>query len=220
MLRVLIDLPVLERITHFVDLAKGEVSCLGLVDKDGENLIIREIFLPRQACSSSSTEMDQEDVAKLLLDLENNGKDQRSLRLWLHSHADMDTFWSTTDTDTIEELCNDGFLVSIVTNKAGKILTRVDVFNPFRFTMDKVTTEPMLPDFGLRDECEAEIKAKVRTGRPVLSPDKKNGHGPDLVEIFDDMTWAHEQMELDRQLQSGEITFREYLEQADGGEWP
>ena len=219
MLKVLINLPVLERIRYYVELARGEVSCLGTVERDGEDLVVTDLFLPKQTCSGSSTEMDPSDVAKILVDLEAKGIDPKSLRLWLHSHASMDTFWSGTDTDTIKELTNDGFLLSIVTNKAGKMLARVDVFEPIPFTIDNVLVEPLLPDLGLRDQCVAEIKNKIREVEPRFT---LHDPGGDLLpmDLAADLPWAYEQFELDRQLHAGEISFREYLEQVDEGDWP
>jgi len=175
MLKVLIDLPVLERIRHYVDLAPGEVSALGIVERDDEDLLVTDLFLPKQNCSSASTDMDQSEVAKILVDLEARGIDPRTLRLWLHSHADMDTFWSGTDTATIAGLCNDGFVLSIVTNKHGKMLARVDIFEPIRHTIDKVAVEPLFPEYGLRDACKAEIEAKV--GREILPPSRSADAG-------------------------------------------
>ena len=222
MLTVKIALPVLERIRHYVDIAPGEVSALGVVERDGEDLVVTDLFLPKQTCSGASTEMDQSDVAKILVDLESQGIDSKTLRLWLHSHADMNTFWSQTDAETIRGLCNDGFLLSVVTNKKGAMLARVDVFEPIPFTIDKVPVEPLLPDFGLRDQCKAEIEARVqRAALPAVRVAGRHGDdADDLPLVLDDMAWAHEQMELDRQLQDGEITFMEYLERADGVTFP
>ena len=168
MLNVLINLPVLERIRYYVSLVKGEVSALGIVEKDGEDLVVTDIYLPVQTCSAASTEMDPEDLAKLLLDLEQQGRDPRTLRFWWHSHGTMKPFWSQTDNETIEELANDGFVLSIVTNKAGENLARVDVFQPFRFTIHDVKVEPLLPEYGLGDECAAQIKEKVREDEPRI----------------------------------------------------
>ena len=222
MLKVLINLPVLERIRYYVELARGEVSCLGTVERDGDNLIVTDLFLPKQTCSGASTEMDEGDVARLLVGLETQGIDPKSLRLWLHSHADMNTFWSQTDAETVAGLCNDGYLLSIVTNKKGSMLARVDVFEPVPFTIDKVTVEPLLPDFGLRDQCKAEIEAKVQHAvLPAVRVASQHGNdAEDFPLLLDDMAWAHEQIELDRQLQDGEITFMEYLERADGVTFP
>ena len=220
MLKVLINLPVLERIRYYVELARGEVSCLGTVERDGDNLVVTDLFLPKQTCSGASTEMDPADVAALLVDLETQGIDPKTLRLWLHSHGEMQCFWSETDTETIRGLCNDGYLLSIVTNKKGATLARVDVFEPIPFTIDKVPVEPLLPDFGLREQCRREIETKVQLA--VLPPVKFAGARRDEPDfpLFDDMAWAHEQMELDRQLQDGEITFMEHLERADGVTFP
>ena len=222
MLKVLIDLPLLERIRYYVELARGEVSCLGTVERDSDNLIVTDLFLPKQTCSGASTEMDHADVANLLVELEQRGIEPKTLRLWLHSHADMNTFWSETDAETIRGLCNDSFVVSIVTNKKGAMLARVDVFEPIPFTIDKVPVEPLLPDFGLREQCKAEIEAKVQQAAlPVVRVTSQHGDDTeDFPLLFDDMAWAHEQMELDRQLQDGEITLMEYMERAGAVTWP
>jgi len=232
MLKVLIGLPVLERIRHYVDLAPGEVSALGIVERDDEDLLVTDLFLPKQNCSSASTDMDQGAVAQLLVDLESKGIDPRTLRLWLHSHAVMDTFWSGTDTATIAGLCNDGFVLSIVTNQKGKMLARVDIFEPIRFTIDKVAVEPLFPDFNLRDACKAEIEAKVqRELLPAVQfAGSRRDDGQRIPDLWDevfgtgreahpmfldgDVAFTADRMELEEMLHNGEISeveYREYL---------
>lgn len=183
---------------------------MGIVERDGEDLIVPEVFLPKQSCSPTNTDMDQADVAKLLIDLERQGKDPKTLRLWLHSHGQMKCFWSQTDDATIEELANDGFLVSIVTNKAGDLLTRVDVFEPFRFTFDKVRTEALLPSFGLAEICRAEIEEKV-SEKPALSQSDKFWE----EDLLFGPTEGDDYFALEQKLHDGEITMAEYLARLD-----
>lgn len=195
----------LEQIRHWVALAKGEMSALGIVEKTGETLVVPEIHLPRQTCTPANTELDPADVARIMLDLERRGIEATTLRLWLHSHADMKCFWSDTDDATIEALCNDGFVVSIVTNKAGDLRCRVDLFEPFRHTFHEVHVEPLLPEFNLREECKAEIAEKVSQGR-VAFPERVFEDELFLGDIFDP-----DYLELERQLHEGGISMAEYL---------
>ncbi len=206
MIRVLIDPPILEKIRHWTDLAPGEFSALGLVEKDGEDLIVTEIYLPRQSCTAMNTEMDNEDVARLLLDLENRCVESRKLCLWLHSHGEMRTFWSGTDDATIEALANDGFVVSIVVNKAGDVLSRVDLFAPFRHTFHKIPVEPLLPHFGLYEACRAEMAEKVRHGLDLALRAARRSRE------FLDLGWGDASpLELEQRLRDGEITHQEFL---------
>lgn len=206
MIRVLIAPPILEKIRHWTAMAPGEFSALGLVEKDAEDLRVTEIFLPRQSCTAMNTEMESEDVARLLLDLENRGVESRKLCLWLHSHGEMKTFWSGTDDATIEGLANDGYVVSIVVNKAGDVLCRVDLFEPFRHTFHKVPVEPLLPDYGLHEVCKAEMAEKVRHGHDLALRAARRSRE------FLDLGWGDASpLELEQRLRDGEITHQEFL---------
>ena len=200
----------LERIKHWTALAKGEVSALGIVEKDGDTLMVPEVFLPKQICSPANTEMDPEDVARIMLDLEQRGIDATTLRLWLHSHADMKCFWSDTDDATIEALCNDGFVVSVVVNKAGDVKARVDMFEPFRHTFHEVRVEPLLPEYNLYEECKAEIEAKVSRGMELILPGRVRREDHLFEDLFD-----RGYLDLERQLNGGEITMAEYMAAVD-----
>ena len=203
----------LEQVRHWVALAKGEMSALGIVEKENETLVVPEVFLPKQTCSAANTEMDQEDVARIMLDVEREGKSSQTLRLWLHSHADMKCFWSDTDDTTIEALCNDGFVVSVVVNKAGDLKCRVDLFDPFRHTFHEVRVEPLLPEFNLLEQCKAEIAEKVVEIPDMVIPGRI--HRDDL--LFEDL-FDRDYLELEQRLRDGEITMQEYLAQIDGME--
>jgi hypothetical protein len=165
------------------------------------------------------------------------GIDPRTLRLWLHSHAEMGTFWSTTDAETIAGLCNDGFVLSIVTNKKGAMLARVDLFEPIRHTIDKVAVEPLFPNFNLRDACKAEIDAKVEKAAPLVQVtgpgrgdgprvrdlwDDAFGPGRDARTLFldDDTAITTDRQELEEMFRRGEISPAEYREYLHELVWP
>jgi hypothetical protein len=150
-----------QRIRHWVDLAQGEVSGLGTVIPIANGLLVREVFLLEQVSSSAHTQLDDEAVAKLLMELDAAGEDTSTLRFWWHSHGTMSSFWSTTDDDNIEGLANDAFTVSLVTNKHGQDRVRLDLFQPVRLTLDHLELRLHADDLGLAELCAEEFADKV-----------------------------------------------------------
>ena len=218
-----------EKLWAWTRLAKGEVSMLGLVKEIEEQPCIANLFLVKQTCSPASTDMDQEAVAKLMMELA--AKDQSDqLRAWVHSHGTLDVFWSTQDDSTIEDLAGEPYLVSIVVNKSGLVKARVDLFKPVRVTIDDVPVEVLVPDMGLESECEQEFKDKVKEetlmgpmsfGKPLVNtmPWRYNHREqPDLFAHHDDMAPSlYTPLELEEMARSGEITYEDYL--AGMAEW-
>ena len=173
--KILLATEVNEMLLHWVDLADGEVSGLGLVEEQTDDgglitaLKITKVFLPKQTCTGANTELDQDSVARVMMEIPEPSK----LRLWWHSHGDMDTFWSGTDDDTIRRLANDGLLLSVVLNKAGKMLARLDQFTPLRVTIDDLPVFCLYPDLGLRQECEILFKDRVTEIKQTVIPDRQ-----------------------------------------------
>jgi hypothetical protein len=120
----------------WVEIAKGEVSCPGIVEeiRDADTgmitaLIVTDLFLVKQHCSLDETTMESAAVAQLIMDLEAQGIDSRKLRCWAHSHASMSVFWSGTD-DCVAGLANGERLVSLVVNKKRDSMCRLDQYHP------------------------------------------------------------------------------------------
>ena len=154
-LRVEIEAEAWECIRQWTELANGEFSCFGTV---GDDLYINEVHLLEQECTDNATEMDPAAVTDLLLNVD----DPSQVRAWIHSHADMQCFWSSTDDECIEGLANESFLVSIVVNKAGDYRCRVDLFHPIRITIDKVPVVVRVRSPRLAVDCHREFDRKVR----------------------------------------------------------
>jgi len=92
---------------------------------------IIEVFLPsKQRNTGATTNIDDEEIHNIVAQLIKDGKDVEKLKLHWHSHVDMDTFHSTTDEDNYDTLFNGDYLVSLVINKAGHFLGRIDLQNP------------------------------------------------------------------------------------------
>ncbi len=164
--------------------AEDEVSALGLVDEINDNgkitgLLISEIYLVEQTVNRAETTLDDKAVANLMIQLATEGIDGSRLKCWIHSHAGMKAFWSTTDDECCSMLANGSYSVSIVTNIRGDILTRLDVYNPCHLTLDKVPTQI---HYQCSEELEelytAEFEAKVKRTGIVIK--KKNRFIPTM----------------------------------------
>ena len=164
---VYLDAAVQEKIDHWVRMAKGEVSGLGLVTELTENGLIwafqvTDVFLAEQSCNGSETLISPEATARLMLDLDTRGFDTGRLKFWFHSHGDMKVFWSNTDDATIGGFRPKDYFISQVVNKEGKELCRVDIFRPILICLDEVRTDVIIPSLGLEEQCKKEFAAKVR----------------------------------------------------------
>jgi len=153
-----------QRIRHYTDLAGGEVSGLGTVEEFDGGFLVDKVFLPKQSCTPAGTTLDEDAVATLLLELEAAGEDSGRLRFWYHSHAHHEVFWSQTDEECIEGLANGDYVLSLVTNKRGAMLARLDIFRPTRMTVDDIPISVKAIDDDLRDICQAEISDRVAEG--------------------------------------------------------
>ena len=215
-LKVYIDARAKEKLGHYVALAKGEVSGLGLVTEmrdDKGNLVgfmVDDLCLLRQVSGSASTELDDAAVAALLTELDGDGADIGRVRLWWHSHGDLGVFWSTTDEECAAGLANSRYFVSIVVNKKGDVKCRVDLYDPFRVVMDDVPVETLMPDFGLLEQCKAEFAEKVTEAEPLVGCHGACGYGLDDDCITEKQYDAL--IELEDKLERGLITYPEYLD--------
>lgn len=113
-----------------------EISGFGRVSLHGNRFTITEIILFPQTCSIHGTEFDPTGYGKWadMMMREGRGPLINEYRLWWHSHVYAKTYFSKTDEAYIasSEDTPDEWLLSIVTNKFGRIVTRLDVFQPNR----------------------------------------------------------------------------------------
>jgi hypothetical protein len=159
-----IDPIVMKRIKYYTQAADDEVSGLGTIIKDDKGRhIVNRVFLLEQESSAADTELNPESISKLMTDMMGKNEDPASLKFWWHSHAAMGVFWSGTD-DTCAETLSKEFAFSLVVNKAGDTRCRLDLYAPFRITFDGVkVTEMPQEDVNLKQECEKEVKEKVKS---------------------------------------------------------
>lgn len=113
-LQVVIDKPVFDKIDYWIQKADGEVSGLGKVFYDKGIYRVKSAILLKQKNSAVDTDLDPADIAKAMYET----KDEPGyLNFWWHSHVEMDTSWSKTDTDTMALIARAGWFVCTVLNK-------------------------------------------------------------------------------------------------------
>lgn len=154
----------MKRITYYTEAADGEVSGLGTIKKDEKGLlIIDKVFLLDQECSGADTEIKPEAIHNLMYDLIKIGDDPGRIKFWWHSHDNMNVFWSGTDHECVEGLSNE-FAASLVVNKHGDRLCRLDIYTPIRITLDNVVIKEIIEnDIELKEKCVEEVKQKVKS---------------------------------------------------------
>lgn len=157
-----------QKLKYFTNAAKGEVSGIGfatlLKDEAGKTIgfLVKDIFLVQQSATSSHSELDETALHKKIYELTEQGADMSTVRVWWHSHNTMNCFWSRTDDATIEALSNSGFTVSLLANKRGETLTRVDLYDPCRVTYDGIDLRmDVLDNPELYAACKKEVEELV-----------------------------------------------------------
>lgn len=196
-----------ERIRHYTTLAAGEVSGLGTVEEFNGGFLVTDLFLPKQTCSPGGTELDQDSVATVIMELDQAGVDSGALRFWHHSHGNLDVFWSHTDEQCINNLANGDYVLSLVTNKKGHTLARLDIFKPVRITVDQVPVSVRSRNDALLDMCRQEIQEKVANTVP-FAPVRFPQRGPELLPAWGEV--QDEFDEIEELFMAGEMTWQEY----------
>lgn len=164
--QVLIHPRALAKLQLYIARCPTEIGGLGHVDEVGDQLVIRDCFILPQKTSISSTELDAEAIYAFMVEAMDAGSDLATVRLWWHSHADMDLCWSDTDRSCIEGWPG-RYLVSVVGNRVGEFRCRLDRFEPERETWDDLPLVPIAGDGetdirALQASVEAEVREQVR----------------------------------------------------------
>ena len=163
-MKLFITNPAWQKIYYFVAECEDEISGLGKVlfdDKTGDVTVI-DVAIFEQKVSGGHSDIEPEALAKFLYEKTKAGEDLSEWRLWWHSHADMDTFFSQTDTETIDGSTEFDWLVSLVTNHKHEVHARFDLFKPFRLTNSDIKVEILDDeDNEIRKQCIKEIEEKV-----------------------------------------------------------
>lgn len=123
-----------QKIKYFVRNTPHEISGMGKSRFiDNKTILVQDIEILKQENSFADTILDEAAMAEFL---QEKIEESESWNIWWHSHADMASFWSVTDEQTIEETTGGNYLISLVINKKLKTLARFDLFKPLRVTLN------------------------------------------------------------------------------------
>ena len=154
-------------------LTLAEASGLGFVEIHGRAMVITELLTYRQRSEIDNTILDDQAMDDLMMSL--SVEEAEKVSLWWHTHH-RGLGWSSTDRKTIERRSYADFWVSIVANKYGQEMARVDFFSPLRITFDllPLLTEPInKKDFqALLKKRQPMIKRKIQENLTWLTQEE------------------------------------------------
>jgi hypothetical protein len=140
-----------------------EINGFGYVKQlDESTVLVEDVFILKQTVSPGSAVTEPDEVASHITQMIQEGKDTSSLRLQWHSHVHMQTYFSGTDTGTIDAYTNCDWMISLVVNKREEYAVRLDMYQPFRLTIPTTLKVLANEDNTLIEACKQEVKEKVK----------------------------------------------------------
>lgn len=159
--RVAITLEALQKIRGYTAACPVEINGRGYVERVGNDFLIADVFIMRQRATGSRVDTYDEAIHDLIFQMAKSGRSTESLKFQWHSHAHHDVFFSVDDLDTIEIQKAD-FHISMVVNKRGESLCRLDLYRPFRAAfMVNVDVLLPLPTESLITKCQKDVRELV-----------------------------------------------------------
>jgi hypothetical protein len=151
------------KLDGYIELCPEEISGLGrVVMPKASTFLITDILLFSQEVSAGSTDLDQATVAQFVVEALQGDHKPEELKVWWHSHVNGSCFWSGTDNTTIEGFIN-GWMISVVGNKKGEYMARLDIYDPLRLLLDDIALSVQATkNKGLLEKLKLEMDQKVR----------------------------------------------------------
>lgn len=158
------------KLRAYVEECPEEISGYGKIEYFDGIPRVTDLVIFEQTVSAAHSDIDDNALGKFIYEMTKKEEDLSVWNLWWHSHANMDAFFSQTDTDTIDRSVEHQNLFSLVTNKDGKVVIRYDVYDPIRLSLKdkwelKVVYEE---DAAIREEIKKEIAEKVSSFRSTI----------------------------------------------------
>ena len=179
-----------------------EISGFGKIEVVNGDIYVRDLRIFKQTVSSGDTVLNRKALGKFYDEIIQEEGDLSNWKLWFHSHADNEVFFSNIDEQTItdfdSEMPQDNWMLSIVTNHNGKMLVRIDVFSPIRCTISDVDWDISFENKELDMQILDEVAEKVTVNVPRSnnnhnrSIDWKNNKERRLPRLPFDMTGESE----------------------------
>ena len=126
----------LNKIIHYAQAAydehKAEIGGMAVCVKGEDNeWTIEDPIILKQDITATNCALDKEELSSYYLDVNNNKKYKKKdwRFLWWHSHHMMDSFWSGTDLNAIDEFNEGDLSFALVVNLKGDYLVRASAWN-------------------------------------------------------------------------------------------
>lgn len=153
------------KLKYYVTQCEDEISGLGKVETElieGRRIfLVTDLEIFNQEVTAAHSTIDDDALAKFQYEIMAKGEEPGDYKLWWHSHAAMDTFFSTTDTGTIDKSTEFEYLISLVTNHEMEFSARIDVFDPIRAHEELKVVVLEEENAELKELCKKEIENKV-----------------------------------------------------------
>lgn len=194
------------KMTHIVNGCDKEVGWLGTVNWDRENntIFIEDIYLFEQEVNYTTCEISPEGLAKFaeeLLQQSNGVEIWNNIKLWGHSHVNMEVSPSGQDNDQMDTFAdhNDWFL-RIIANKKGDL--KIDLFDytsniyfedlPWNIYIEELVTIKPLIDKEIKEKVKEKKYANAYTnGYGYLgyskSKKKKEDNITDIYDYYEEL---------------------------------
>jgi hypothetical protein len=160
--RVFYTPDVWDRMWFLISINDKEVGWLGLVNPlPSGDYLVYDIFVPPQRVHGAETEIDQEAMTDLAMQLIDAGQDTNQLFYWGHSHVNMGVSPSGQDERQIDEyLAHCPRFIRGIYNKKGE--RKVDVFDRdtgvvYQCVVDRIFSP------GLTEAQQNELRALCKT---------------------------------------------------------
>lgn len=159
-MQIVYDRKAWAKIQHWVQKAPGECSGFGSCQLTVQNglytLRVVDAVMAKQRNTGVTTEIDESDAGDAEYRIEQVEK-TGIMRLWWHSHANMNVFWSSQDIRQMRQHGEHGWFAASVFNKKGEVLSALSVGKPFAMILNSVPTRvEEYVDASLAAECDAE----------------------------------------------------------------
>lgn len=166
-MKLCIPLEIWQQMCGYTHLSSpNEITGIGTITFHGQDLLVDQIFVPKQIVSPGYCETDKGALNEIIFNLvEDDPARAGKLRFRWHSHAESSVFWSATDEKDINAW-QGPWVANLVMNVRDEYLARLDLFDGLRVSnipLDVSICTPVPTD--ILKACEQEISKRVKVYR-------------------------------------------------------
>jgi hypothetical protein len=153
-----------QKMMAFVDACPEEVNGFGYLEQYSENaLLLTDVFILEQFVTPASANCSAETIGRHLTQMMRDGEDLAKMRFQWHSHVNGSVYYSSIDTNAIDSsYLNAPWMISMVLNKLGEHVCRIDFFKNFRLSLGMEVRIVTVRDRELEAFARQEIVEKVK----------------------------------------------------------